>query len=142
MRRSTQQPSILYWRLSDLWAWSSFCLIFSKIGNHTTSLPIHHSLPRKEKESPKGSALHKRHCYCCTALTGLWWPFKNNCPTQKIIALLNTYDQRDSIIGGPETTIILWKPNKSLFEGSMCISWYTWTKVFVYCLFSRLCNSF
>ena len=30
-------------------------------------------------------------------------------------------DQRDSIIGGPETAIMLWKPNKSLFQGSTSI---------------------
>ena len=29
--------------------------------------------------------------------------------------------QRDSIIGGPETAIILWKPNKSLFQGSTSV---------------------
>ena len=29
--------------------------------------------------------------------------------------------QRDSIIGGPDTAIILWKPNKSLFEGSTSV---------------------
>ena len=50
--------------------------------------------------------------------------------------------QRDSIIGGPETAIILWKPNKSLFEGLTSVGIHTWTKNFVYCLFSRLCNSF
>ena len=29
--------------------------------------------------------------------------------------------QRDSIIGGPETAIILWKPNKSLFQGATSV---------------------
>ena len=41
--------------------------------------------------------------------------------------------QRDSIIGGPDTAIILWKPNKSLYQGSTSVGIHGQKILFTVC---------
>ena len=47
--------------------------------------------------------------------------------------VLHSHYQRDSIIGGPETAIILWKPNKSLFQGSTSVGIHGQKILFTVC---------